>query len=159
LISPPDNRLTPDAVHAVAFPPARIGRRGLDEDHVRAFCGLVQRELVRLLSERASLADEVQRLRRRVLGPGGRTPGHPSQPDGEHVQAVRILSEAQQIAQRYVADAQEYSKRLTAEAQRHRDEMLEEAHSRVTVMIDGVRQPASSQPQRAAEDWRGRGTG
>jgi cell division septum initiation protein DivIVA len=136
MISPPDNRLTPDAVQAVSFPPARIGRRGLDEDHVQAFCGLVQRELLRLLSERASLAAEVQRLRVRALGPGGRAPGHPSQPDHEHVQAVRILSGAQQTAQRYVADAQEYSKRLTAEAQRRREEMLEEAYSRATVIIE-----------------------
>jgi len=136
VISPPDNRLTPDAVQAVSFPPARIGRRGLDEDHVQAFRGLVQRELLRLLSERASLAAEVQRLRRRALGPGGRVPGNPSQPDVEHVQAVRILSEAQQIAQRYVADAQEYSERLTAEARRRREEMLEEAYSRATVIIE-----------------------
>jgi DivIVA domain-containing protein len=136
LISPPDNRLTPDAIQAVAFPPARIGRRGLDEDHVRAFCGLVQRELVRLLSERASLAAEVERLRCRALEPRGRAPGNPSQLADEHVRAVRILSEAQQIAQSYVADAQEYSKRLTADAQRRSDEMLQEAHSRATVIIE-----------------------
>ncbi len=136
MISAPNNRLTPDAVQAVAFPPARIGRRGLDEDHVRAFCGLVERELVRLLSERASLNAEVQRLRRRILGEGGDVPGFPDRLDDDNVQAVRILSEAQQIAQRYVADAQEYSKRLAAEARRRRDEMLEDAQSRANVMIE-----------------------
>ena len=136
VISAPDNRLTPDAVQAVAFPPARIGRRGLDEDHVRAFCGLVERELVRLLSEKASLAAEVQRLRRRVIGQGGSAPSNLSRPHDENLQAVRILSEAQQIAQRYVADAQDYSKRLAAEAQRRRDEMLEDAEARATVMIE-----------------------
>jgi DivIVA domain-containing protein len=136
VITAPNNRLTPDAVQTVAFPPARIGRRGLDEDHVRAFCGLVERELVRLHSERASLTAEIQRLRHRSPGRDAAGPGDPGLPYEEPVQAVRILSEAQQIAQRYVADAQEYSKRLTTEAQRRREEMLEEAQSRVRVMIE-----------------------
>ncbi len=41
-----DERLTPDRVQSVSFPPDRLGRRGLDEDHVRAFCAHVERELV-----------------------------------------------------------------------------------------------------------------
>jgi DivIVA domain-containing protein len=136
MIAPADNRLTPDAVQAVAFPPARLGRRGLDEDHVRAFCAHVERELVRLLNEKASLAADVQRLRRQVLGQSGGGPGVRSSQDDADVQAVRILSEAQQTAQRYVADAREYSMRLAAEAQRRRDEMLAEAQSRAAVMLE-----------------------
>jgi cell division septum initiation protein DivIVA len=136
VIAPADNRLTPGAVQAVAFPSARIGRRGLDEDHVRAFCGLVERELVRLVSERASLTAEVERLRRLVLGKSGGGPGYGPRQDDAHVQAVRILSEAQQTAQRYVADAQEYSMRLAAEAQRRRDEMIAEAQSHAQVLIE-----------------------
>jgi DivIVA domain-containing protein len=46
-----DERLTPDRVQPVSFPQARLGRRGLDEDHVRAFCAHVERELVTLLNE------------------------------------------------------------------------------------------------------------
>jgi DivIVA domain-containing protein len=136
MMSPADNRLTPDAVQTVAFPPARLGRRGLDEDHVRAFCAHVERELIKLLDEKASLASEVQRLRQQVLGCSGGWPGVRNQQDDAHVQAVRILSEAQQTAQRYVADAQEYSMRLAAEAQRRWDEMLGEARSRAAVMLE-----------------------
>jgi cell division septum initiation protein DivIVA len=136
VISPADNRLTPDAVQAAAFPQARIGRRGLDEDHVRAFCGVVERELVRLLNERASLTAEVQRLRQLGLGQSGGGPGVTRRPDDTHVRAARVLSEAQQTAQRYVADAQEYSMRLAAEAQRRRDEMLAEARSRAAVLLE-----------------------
>jgi DivIVA domain-containing protein len=136
MIAPADNRLTPDAVQAVAFPPARLGRRGLDEDHVRAFCAHVERELVRLLGERASLAAEVQRLRQQVLGQTVGGSGVRSPQDDAHLQAVRILSEAQQTAQRYVADAREYSMQLAAEAQRRRDEMLAEARSRAAVMLE-----------------------
>ena len=32
-----EKRLTPDDVQAASFPLSRLGRRGLDEDHVRAF--------------------------------------------------------------------------------------------------------------------------
>lgn len=138
MISPADNRLTPRAVQAVAFPPARIGRRGLDEDHVRAFCGLVERELVRLFNERASLAAEVDRLRRRVPGQSRSGSGAGTPEEDAHLQGVRILSEAQQTAQRYVADAREYSMRLAAEAQRRRDEVLAEAQSRAIVMIENA---------------------
>jgi DivIVA domain-containing protein len=63
-----DERLTPDRVQSVSFPQARLGRRGLDEDHVRAFCAHVERELVTLLNEKAALWEEVGRLRQRVAG-------------------------------------------------------------------------------------------
>lgn len=142
MMAPTDNRLTPDVVQAVAFPPARIGRRGLDADHVRAFCGLVERELVRLRNERASLASEVERLRRRVLGQSGGVHEPGSRPGGDaNAQAVRILSEAQQTAQRHVANAQEYSMRLAAEAQRRRDEMIAEAQSHARVLLERATAP------------------
>jgi DivIVA domain-containing protein len=31
-----DARLTPEDVQAMRFPPARLGRRGLNEEHVRS---------------------------------------------------------------------------------------------------------------------------
>jgi len=142
-----DNRLTPDAVQAVTFPSARLGRRGLDEEHVRAFCGQVERELVRLINERTSLTDEVQRLRRRVLGLSGNDASSGYKQDDAHVQAVRILSKAQQTADRYVADAQEYSRQLAQDARRRRDEILAEAKSHAALMLDEAHGEAS----RAAE--------
>ena len=142
-----DNRLTPDAVQSVTFPPARLGRRGLDEEHVWAFCGQVERELVRLFNERTTLTDEVQRLRRRVLGLTGDDAGSGYRPDDAHVQAVRILSKAQQTADRYVADAQEYSRQLAQDARRRRDEILSEAKSHAAAMLD----QAHSEASRAAE--------
>jgi DivIVA domain-containing protein len=142
-----DNRLTPDTVQSVTFPSARLGRRGLDEEHVWAFCGQVERELVRLFNERTTLTDEVQRLRRRVLGLTGDDAGSGYRPDDAHVQAVRILSKAQQTADRYVADAQEYSRQLTQDARRRRDEILSEARSHAAAMLDEAHGEAS----RAAE--------
>jgi cell division septum initiation protein DivIVA len=142
-----DNRLTPDAVQAVTLPPARLGRRGLDEEHVRAFCGQVERELVRLLNERTTLADEVQRLRRRVLGLSGDESGARYRQDDAHVQAVRILSKAQQTADRYVADAQEYSRQLAQDARRRRDEIVAEAKTHAAMVLEEAHCEAS----RAAE--------
>jgi DivIVA domain-containing protein len=147
VITGTDNRLTPDAVQAVTFPSARLGRRGLDEEHVRAFCGQVERELVRLFNERTSLADEVQRLRRRVLGLSGGDGVTGYEQDDAHVQAVRILSNAQQTADRYVADAQEYSRQLAQDARRRRDEILGDAKRHAAMMLEDSHGEAS----RAAE--------
>jgi DivIVA domain-containing protein len=149
VISRTDNRLTPDAVQAVAFPSARLGRRGLDEEHVRAFCGQVERELVRLFNERTALADEVQRLRRRVLGLSGAEAEAGYRQDDAHVQAVRILSKAQQTADNYVADAQEYSRQLAQDARRRRDEILTEARKHAAVMLEEAHCEASSAAEAA----------
>lgn len=149
VISRTDNRLTPDAVQAVTFPSARLGRRGLDEEHVRAFCGQVERELVRLFNERTSLADEVQRLRRRVLGMSGADAEAGYRQDDAHVQAVRILSKAQQTADNYVADAQEYSRQLAQDARRRRDEILAEARKHAAVMLEEAHAEASSAAEAA----------
>jgi DivIVA domain-containing protein len=147
LITGTDHRLTPDAVQAVTFPSARLGRRGLDEEHVRAFCGQVERELVRLFKERTSLTDEVQRLRHRVLGLSRDESGSGYRPDNAHVQAVRILSNAQQTADRYVAEAQQYSRQLAEDARRRRYEILAEAKSHAALMLEEAHGEAS----RAAE--------
>jgi DivIVA domain-containing protein len=143
VISGTDNRLTPDAVQAVTFPPARLGRRGLDSEHVRAFCGQVERELIRLHNERTLLSDEVERLRRRVLGldGGGSGSGYPQ--EDAHVQAVRILSQARQTADSYVAGAQEYGRQLAQDARRRRDEILAEATSRAALMLEEAHGEAS----------------
>jgi cell division septum initiation protein DivIVA len=129
-----DGRLTPDGIRSYAFPSARFGRRGLDEGHVWEFCRLAEREVVQLLNERTSLADEVQRLRRRVLASPG--PGSGVRPEDAHVQAVAILSRAQQAADRNVADAQEYCRQLTDDARRLGDEILAEAMSRAALVLE-----------------------
>jgi DivIVA domain-containing protein len=138
-------RLTPDQVQSAAFPAARLGRRGYDEEHVRAFCAHVEHELVTLLNEKAALWEEVNRLRRRIMGNADDAPG--LSPEDAHVQAVRVLSNAQQTADSYVADAQEYSRQLTEDARRGRDEVLAEARAEADRMLEA----AHSQATRAAE--------
>jgi len=66
--------LVPDQVHSMIFPHARLGRRGYDEEHVRAFCAQVEQELTWLLVERASLGQQVYRLRQQIRDAGNGDP-------------------------------------------------------------------------------------
>jgi hypothetical protein len=62
-----ESRLTPDQLQAVEFSVSRLGRRGYEEEPVQRLLRVVHAEFVRLVNERASLWQDVQRLRRRIL--------------------------------------------------------------------------------------------
>jgi vacuolar-type H+-ATPase subunit H len=128
LMSQAEPRLTPDVVQSASFRTARLGRRGLDEEHVRAFCLQVESELVLLLDERAALQEEVTRLRRRVMGLSDDGEARSGREDA-HRQAVSILSQAQETAHCYVAEAQEYSRHMAQDARRRRGEILGQART------------------------------
>ncbi len=162
------NRLTPDDVENATFPTSRLGRRGFEEEAVREFLHLVHGEFVRLVNERASLWQEVQRLRRRIIAGkvDGESNGVLFGESDAHVHAVRILSTAQTTADRYVADAQAYSSRVTEEARLRRDEImrdaqqysdmvLEEAHERAreaaVSALNSAPVPQTDSEQRAAQ--------
>jgi DivIVA domain-containing protein len=132
-------RLTPEQIQAASFPMSRLGRRGLDEESVRAFLADVEQELVRLLNEKVSLWNEVERLRRRIISgmkPGAGNDGVLFGKEDAHVHAVRILSSAQLTADRYVADAQAYSQRLTEEARSRRDDILTQAQEHADMVLE-----------------------
>jgi cell division septum initiation protein DivIVA len=137
-------RLTPDFVQSVHFPSARLGRRGLDEGRVQAFCELVESELVRLMNERTALEEEVWRLRERVRDTDT------VRPEDGHVQAVYILSRAQETADKYVANAQEYSRDIAEDARRRREEILAEAKMRASVILDEAHASAAHAAEHAA---------
>lgn len=132
--------LTPERVRSAAFSPARLGRRGLDESEVRAFCEWMSEEFGRLLNDNSMLQEEVLRLRDRLLEGRGR---HGVQPEDGHVQAVYVLSKAQQTADRYVADAQVYSREVAEDARMRRDEILREAQVRASVILEEAHASAS----------------
>ncbi len=131
--------LTPERVRSAVFSPTRLGRRGVDEGEVRAFCDWVSDGLGRLLSDNAGLQEEVMRLRNRLVGKDKAGP----QPEDAHVQAVYVLSKAQQTADRYVADAQEYSRELAQDALLRRDEVLREAKMRASMILEEAHAAAS----------------
>jgi cell division septum initiation protein DivIVA len=132
-------RLAPDDLLAVTFPLTRWGRHGLDEDAVRGFLAGAHAEMVRLINERASLWQEVQRLRRRILGKETGNDAILFGKDDAHIHAVRILSSAQRTADRYVADAQAYSGRLTEEARTRRDEIMRQAQQHADMLLEEAR--------------------
>jgi cell division septum initiation protein DivIVA len=131
---------TPERVRSAAFTPTRLGRRGVDEAEVRAFCGWISEGLGRLLNDNNMLQAEIQRLRGRLL----EGKGHAGiSPEDVHVQAVNMLSKAQQTADRYVADAQDYSRELAAEGRLRRDEILREAKVRASMILEEAHSSAA----------------
>jgi DivIVA domain-containing protein len=139
-----EQRLTPEELQTATFPLSRLGRRGYEEEPVNRFLRIVHAEFVRLVNERASLWQEVQRLRRRILA--GEVDGDPNavlfgQADA-HIHAVRILSTAQVTADRYVADAQAYSSRITEEARLRRDHIMQEAQQHSDMILEDAQAKA-----------------
>jgi len=51
---------TPDRVRSAAFTPTRLGRRGVDEAEVRAFCEWISEGLGRLLNDNNMLQAEMR---------------------------------------------------------------------------------------------------
>ncbi|WP_168221014.1 DivIVA domain-containing protein [Actinomadura sp. WMMA1423] len=151
------SRLTPGELHSVVFARAALGRRGYDEEQVRNFLQYVERELVKIFTDKAALADEVNRLRAQASS-GGRGV---MAPEDAHFQAVRILSQAQQTADLYVADAERYTRELAHEARLHREailsdakgraeQMLEEAHRKAAAVADAAVRAAEAKPAAAS---------
>lgn len=143
---PGAQRLTPGELQTASFRRAPLGRRGFDEEQVRAFLHQVEQELVRVLNEKTELRHEVGRLRDRITGGGSGVTI--TQAEDAHMQAVRILSKAQETADHYVADAQRYSRELAEEARRGRDEILGEAKARAVMVLDEAHRQASAAAER-----------
>jgi DivIVA domain-containing protein len=108
-------RLTPEELRAVRFP---LGRRGYEEESVDIFLRRVQAEFVRLVSERASLWEEVLRLRRRILaGEAGEGDGDPQAVLVGQSDALRIIEEARLRRDHLVLEAEQRSDMILEDAQ------------------------------------------
>lgn len=136
------SRMTPEELLTATFPLSRLGRRGYEEDSVDEFLRAVHSEFVRLVNDRTTLWQEVQRLRRRVIADGDSQGVLFGKADA-HVHAVRILSTAQVTADRYVADAKAYSSRLTEEARQRHDEIMQEAQHYSDMILEDAHARAS----------------
>ena len=162
------DRLDPEELLTATFPLTRLGRRGYEEESVRAFLRAVHTQYVRLLDERTSLWQDVQRLRRRIIAgqASGAFDGVLAREADGHIHAVRVLSAAQLTAHQYVADAKGYGSKLTEEtklrrdeimheAQRYSDRALEEAHAKAreaaASALDTAPSPQTDHQQQAAQ--------
>jgi DivIVA domain-containing protein len=131
-VKPTLPRLTPERVRKMQFTRTQIGRRGLAEDEVTVFLERVAEDIAARDAEDASMRAMVLHYqntladwRAEYRDPQGRT-GSGAVPN---VEAVNILSRAQQEADLYVAQTQAYCRRLAVDARDHAQQILTEAQA------------------------------
>ena len=131
-------RLSSDELQSVKFPASGLGRRGYEEAAVNRFLRKVHAEFVQLINERASLWQDVQRLRQRILA-GDANSGPQAVMFGEvdpHAHAVQILSTAHVSANRYLTDSQAHSSQMSEDARRRRDDIMREAQQHSDMILE-----------------------
>lgn len=106
-------RLTPQWLQSIVFRPLPEKGQGLDEEQVRAVFTLVHQEITQLIKEKNDLELEIGRLRAREA----------NRLQDAHVQAVHLLSRAQQTAERRLAEAQDFSRQVTQDTLRQHEEI------------------------------------
>jgi DivIVA domain-containing protein len=135
--------LTPQRVRAATFTRTGLGRRGLDPDEVNEFLDWVADELARRDQREAGLRAEADR-HKKALRSWNSEQARRSPPDDQaRVDAVNLMSQAQQECDRYVRQTQDYCYNLTAQAERHADDILAEAQDQ-----------AAAAAEQAARDYR-----
>lgn len=129
-------RLTAEDLRKTTFPETRGRSLGYDEQAVAAFVERCAASVEQLTAQVREREEEVERLRRRVI-----------EPDNQDrvLQALSVLTKAQQTADTTVANANAYSGRVMAEARSLYDdarskaaEMAEEAHRQAEEAADAV---------------------
>ncbi|MBS9532998.1 DivIVA domain-containing protein [Mycobacterium sp. M1] len=163
--------LTPADVHNVAFSKPPIGKRGYNEDEVDAFLDLVETELTRLIEENADLRQRISELDQDLATAraGGATqattaipvyeptpePVAPPAPvvqpvvaessNEEHaMKAARMLSLAQDTADRLTGTAKAEADKLLSDARANADQILSEARHTAETTVTDARQRADA---------------
>lgn len=146
------HRLTPERVRSIRFGRTPIGRRGLNEDEVAQFQERVAAELAERDAAEAALRAKIEHYKRSLIqwqrehsgdpygeqATGGQVATRPT------VEAVNILSRAQQEADAYIAQTQQYCRQLADEAQAHAEQLLAEARTQAEQLL--------AEPMRLAKD-------
>jgi DivIVA domain-containing protein len=172
--------LTPADVHNVAFSKPPIGKRGYNEDEVDAFLDLVEGELTRLVEENSDLRQRVNELDSELAtaGAGGgaqataaiphyEPPHYAPEPVREpvapqpaaddlsireqHLKAARVLSLAQDTADRLTGTAKAESEQLMAAARANADQIVSEARQRADAMLADAQTRSEAQLRQAQE--------
>ena len=158
--------LTPADVHNVAFSKPPIGKRGYNEDEVDAFLDLVETELSRLLGENADLSQRVGELSSELASAraGGiqatqAIPLYQPEPEPvvvvaevaglaiseeQAVKAARVLSLAQDTADRLTGSARAEADQLIGDARAAADQIVSEARYIAETTINEARQQADA---------------
>jgi DivIVA domain-containing protein len=163
--------LTPADVHNVAFSKPPIGKRGYNEDEVDAFLDLVETELSRLVEENADLRQRVGELDGELAS--ARTGGVQStqviplyQPEAEAevaaevavvveersfqlnedqaLKATRVLTLAQDTADRLTSTAIAEADKLVADARANAEQIVTEARDIAETTVNDAQQRADA---------------
>ncbi|MFN8089503.1 MAG: DivIVA domain-containing protein [Mycobacterium sp.] len=156
--------LTPADVHNVAFSKPPIGKRGYNEDEVDAFLDLVENELTRLFEENSDLRQRIGELDQElaayraggaVVQPTQAIPLYQPEPEPvaapappasaaaneEHaIKAARVLSLAQDTADRLTETAKAEADKLVADARANSEQMMAEARHTAETTVNEARQ-------------------
>lgn len=139
--------LTPADVHNVAFSKPPIGKRGYNEDEVDAFLDLVETELSRLVEENADLRQRVSELdsdlsaaRSGVVQVTQAIPQYQPEPEVAVVERSTQLSDDQALkATRVLSLAQDTADRLTSTAMAEADKLVTDARASAEQIVSEAR--------------------
>ena len=155
--------LTPADVHNVAFSKPPIGKRGYNEDEVDAFLDLVETELSRLIEENADLRQRVSELDSELAGArsgSGQTEVIPFRapepvaaavdetPAGSNeeqaIKAARVLSLAQDTADRLTSTARAEADKMVADARANAEQIITDANQTAETTVNDARERADA---------------
>ncbi|HUR09659.1 MAG TPA: DivIVA domain-containing protein [Nonomuraea sp.] len=123
--------LTPDRVRNKDFSRGKFGQRGYSVDEVRTFLYRMAEDITASDMEKAELRAEVDRLKNwyKDHGTDVANPGA-TQQARLNVDAVNLLSRAQQTADAQIAEAEDYARRLVGQARQQYEQLLQQAQQR-----------------------------
>ena len=153
--------LTPADVHNVAFSKPPIGKRGYNEDEVDAFLDLVENELARLIEENTDLRQRNAELEQELAAArsGQPAPAFEAAPEpaaqpayeapaatteDQHLKAAKVLSLAQDTADRLTGSAKAEAEKMLADARAQADAMITEARHTAETTVAEARQRADA---------------
>ncbi|MBS4730389.1 DivIVA domain-containing protein [Mycobacterium sp. SM1] len=156
--------LTPADVHNVAFSKPPIGKRGYNEDEVDAFLDLVESELTRLIEENSDLRQRVKELDQELASARASGGAQPTEAiplyepprevpapapaaelsEEQTIKAARVLSLAQDTADRLTSTAKAESEKMLADARANADQILSEARREAETTVSEARQRADA---------------
>ena len=157
--------LTPADVHNVAFSKSPIGKRGYHEDEVDAFLDVVGAELARLIEQNIDLRTQVEQLDqqqravpvdtgptlrplqppRPVMAPVPPPMREQTSPGGDHhVQAVKVLGLAQEMAERLTGEAKAEADGMLSKARTTSEQLLSGARAKAEGMVTEARNQAET---------------
>ncbi|MEU6710093.1 DivIVA domain-containing protein [Nonomuraea sp. NPDC046802] len=122
--------LPPERVRNKEFSRTKLGQRGYNAEEVRAFLYRLADDVAAGDMEKADLRAEVDRLKNWYKDHGTDVASPAAQQARLSVDAVNLLSRAQQTADAQIAEAEDYARRLVAQARHQYEQILQEAQVR-----------------------------